>query len=80
MNFFRFFGFKKKPDAPWKKYYDKKAMDLNVPDISLYEAFKENMKEYPKKYAYDYYGTKVTYEELLKKNRRMCECIHEFWN
>lgn len=77
MKFFRFFGFKKKPKAPWSKYYDKKAMDLNVPDVSLYENFKENMKAYPKKYAYDYYGTKVTYENL---SHQIDECANALLN
>ena len=39
MKFFRFLGFKKKPNAPWSKYYHKKDMDLFVPDISLYDNF-----------------------------------------
>ena len=58
MKFFRFLGFKKKPNAPWSKYYHKKDMDLFVPDISLYEHFLNRMKNYPDRNAFDYFGTK----------------------
>lgn len=76
-SFFRFFGFKKKPNAPWSKYYSKKAMDLNVPDISLYECFHESMKQYPKNYALNYYGSRMSYEEL---DKRIGECANAFLN
>ena len=77
MNFFRFFGLKKKPKAPWSKYYHKKDMDLRVPDVSLYDHFHNNLRNYPNKIAYDYYGTKVTYENLDKKIE---ECARAFLN
>lgn len=77
MKFFRFFGFKKKPKAPWSKYYDEFAMNLDVPDISLYQNFLQNMKEYPRKIAYNYYGAKVTYEDLVKK---VDQCANAFLN
>ena len=67
MKFFRFLGFKKKPNAPWSKYYHKKDMDLFVPDISLYEHFLNSMKNYPNRNAFDYFGTKTTYSDLVKK-------------
>ena len=66
-NFFRFFGFKKKPNAPWSKYYPDKAMDLVVPDISIYDCFYEGVKKWGDKYAVNYYGTRYTYSELNKK-------------
>lgn len=67
MNFFRFLGFKKKPKAPWSKYYHKKDMDLSVPDISLYDNFLNSMKKYPNNNAIDYFGTKITYRDLVSK-------------
>lgn len=75
MKFFRFLGFKQKPNAPWSKYYSSKAMDLNVPDISLYEYFKENSSKFFNNNAIDYYGTKITYKNLLKK---VDECANSF--
>ena len=75
MKFFNFLGFKQKPNAPWGKYYSPKDMDLNIPDKSLYEYFKENSFKYKNKYAIDYYGTKITYKDLLKK---VDECANSF--
>lgn len=67
MKFFRFLGFKKKPNAPWSKYYQKKDMNLYVPDISLYDNFLNSMKKYPNHNAIDYFGTKITYKDLASK-------------
>lgn len=75
MKFFRFLGFKQKPNAPWSKYYKTKEMDLNIPDLSLYEYFKEKSFKYSNKYAIDYYKTKITYKNLLKK---VDECATSF--
>lgn len=77
MKFFRFLGFKKKPNAPWKKYYNKDDMDLKIPDISLYQYFKNNMKKFPGKKAFNYYGTEFTFSELDKK---ITECAKSFLN
>ena len=42
MKFFRFLGFKKKPNAPWSKYYKKREMNLHIPDMSLYGYYKKH--------------------------------------
>lgn len=75
MKLFRFLGFKKKPNAPWKKYYSKEEMDLDIPDISLYQHFKNNMKKYPNNVAFSYYGVEFTYLEL---NKKISECAKAF--
>ena len=41
MNFFSFIGFKKKPNARWAKYYSKKEMNLDVPNMSIYQQLKQ---------------------------------------
>lgn len=73
--FFRFLGFKKKPPAPWEKYYKNTDMNLNIPDISLYEHFFENSKKNPALTAIDYYGKKITFQEL---NKKIDECANAF--
>ena len=35
MKFFSLIGFKKKPNARWAKYYSKKEMNIDVPNISI---------------------------------------------
>lgn len=69
MKFFSFIGFKKKPKAIWNKYYDKKAMNFDVPNISIYQYIKEKSltNKYKDKLAIEYFGTKLTYTEFYKK-------------
>ncbi len=67
MKFFRFLGFKKKPNAPWSKYYKKEDMDLKVPNTTLYQYFKESALKHPDITALSYYGTKISYHKLVEK-------------
>ena len=64
MKFFKFFGFKKKPKSPWSKYHTKEQMNLEIPDISMYDAFHNNISNHPDSVAISYFGTKITYIEL----------------
>lgn len=75
MKFFRFFGFKQKPKAPWSKYYNKEDIDLKIPNTSLYQYFLDNMQKYPNINAIDYYGTKITYQQLSNK---IDQCANSF--
>ena len=65
MNFFNFKIFKKEPNAPWSKYYEKKAMNLDIEDISLYSFFEEKVIKFGNSICLDYYGRKIRYNELL---------------
>lgn len=67
MKFFSLIGFKKKPNARWKKFYNKRHMEIDVPNQSIYEYLKERSIRWKNKDAIDYFGTKITYEELFKK-------------
>ena len=69
MKFFSFIGFKKKPKATWNKYYDKKAMNFDVPNISIYQYIKEKSlnNKYKDNIAIEYYGTKITYQEFYRR-------------
>ena len=50
-------------------------MDISIPDISLYQCFHNNLKKYKEKNAIDYYGTKITYEDL---DNKVNECAKAF--
>ena len=67
MDFFNFKGLKKKPKAPWSKYYESGAMDLNIPDTSVYNYFENKVLKFNDQICLDYYGRKVRYNELLNK-------------
>lgn len=75
MKFFRFLGFKKKPNAPWSKYYSKDDLDLNIPDKNLYQYFKDCCEKFDNLNAFDYFGRKVTFSDLMEK---IDECAKSF--
>ena len=68
MKFFSLIGFKKKPNARWAKYYSKKEMNLDVPNMSIYQFLKNKSLEcnYKDNVALEYFGTKITYTELFR--------------
>ena len=68
MNFFSLIGFKKKPKARWAKYYSKKEMNIDVPNISIYQQLKNRSLEnnYKDNVALEYFGTKITFSEFFK--------------
>ena len=65
MKFFRFIGIKKKPKAPWEKFYRRKHRTIIVLDETIYEYLKRHADKYLDHVAIEYYGTKYTYQELL---------------
>lgn len=67
MNFFSLIGLKKKPKAPWKKYYKKRHMNIEVPNISIYQYLKNNVEKYKNCIAIEYFDKKLTYTEFLKE-------------
>lgn len=69
MEFFRIFGFKSKPKAPWKKFYKKSDMNISSPEKSLYRFLRDKAKEgqYDNNIAITYFGTHRTYKEFFKE-------------
>ena len=67
MNIFKLFEFTKKPPAPWSKYYKEGAMELNIPNTSVYKYFETKALEFGRRNCLDYYGNKIRYDELLSK-------------
>ena len=60
------FGIKKKPNAPWEKYYTKDELKIKVPDISLYQAIEESAKRNPYNIAIEYMGKNINYKQFLQ--------------
>lgn len=67
MKFFSLIGIKKKPKARWAKYYNKKAMNIDVPNMSIYQFLKNKSLEnnYKDNIALEYFGTEYTYQEFF---------------
>lgn len=66
MKFFHFIGLKKRPKAPWSKYYQRKHMNINVPNMNIYQYFYNHAQRYLDNDAIEYFGIKYTYREFLE--------------
>lgn len=62
-----FIGIRKKPKTPWKKYYDKSIMKINLKNENIYEYFlrKLNSDGYYNNIAISYYGKNITYKQFI---------------
>jgi len=67
MDFFKFFKTKKKIPAPWSKYYKDSELEIDIPDINLYDQVKKSSKLYPDYIAIKYMNRKIKYKTLIKK-------------
>ena len=67
MNFFDLFSSKKKLVAPWSKYYQDGEMDIEIPDINMYDQIKKSSRLYPDNFAYEYFGKRVKFKKFIKK-------------
>ena len=67
MKFFHFIGIKRRPKAPWGKFYQKKQMNIIVPNENIYEYLYRHAQGYLDNTAIEYFGTKVTYRGFLDK-------------
>ncbi|MBR3199519.1 MAG: AMP-binding protein [Bacilli bacterium] len=75
MNFFHFIGIKKKPKAPWKKFYQKKHMNIIVPNKNIYEYFYDHAQSYLDNTAIEYFGTKISYKKFLEDIDNASKCF-----
>lgn len=65
---------KKKPiPEPWSKYYTEKDLDINIPDISIYEQVRRSSVKYPNYIAYKYFNKNVKYKDLMKQIDRVAK-------
>ena len=67
MSIFDIFRKKKQLDAPWSKYYTKKDLNYEIPNISMYDQIFLSTKKYPNNVAVKYMGRKINYTSFLKK-------------
>jgi len=63
----KFKRYENKVETNWYKFYNNVSKHLDYPDVSLYEMLEINSLKRLNLIAYNYYGTKVTYSELLNQ-------------
>lgn len=69
LRYLRYLGLKKRPSAPWKKYYNRKDMRIHAPKTSLYRFFVNRVEKgkYQNNFAINYLGKKRTYKEFISQ-------------
>ena len=69
MNFFKFLGFKTKPNAPWANFYKKSDMNITSPNKSLYRFLKDKADKdnYGDNIAVTYFNNHKTYNEFFEE-------------
>lgn len=61
---------------PWLKYLPKESLEAEMPKQTIYEYIKDTCEKDPAGKALYYYGTSITYGEMLQK---IDECAAAFW-
>lgn len=56
---------KKQKNVLWAKYYPDGQAHLEYPEGSLYDELEKSADMYPKLFAYNYFGKKVTYQTFM---------------
>lgn len=56
-------------DKPWLKYYSEEAINMKLPQKTMYEYAWENNKNHPKDIVFSYYRKKTTYEQFFDNVR-----------
>lgn len=62
-------------DKPWLKYYNEEAINVPLPECSIYEYLYENNKDYPDDIALVFYDRKITYRELFENIDRVARAF-----
>jgi long-chain acyl-CoA synthetase len=53
------------PDRPWHRFYGSVPPHIDYPPVTLYEAVAATAQRVPDSIAWDFFGTRATYRELL---------------
>ena len=62
-------------DKPWLKYYSEEAINAPLPKCTIYEYLWENNKDHLDDIALDYFGKKITYNELFENIDRAAKAF-----
>ena len=77
-SFFSLIGFKKRPKAPWAKYYGRKNLIFEVPNISIYEFIYKKHFEHEDHIAIEYYGRKYNYTGLFNEIDKCTKALKSY--
>ena len=52
-------------DKPWLKYYSEEAINMPLPECSLYDYLYDCNREHMEDYALNYFGKKITFKAFF---------------
>ena len=58
---------RKKNERPWAEFYQDVPSTLKYPNISIVDLLRKSVEKYPENTAYEYFGNKCSYIELMNK-------------
>lgn len=62
--------------VPWYKYYDN-GNKIEYPNLTIYELIEKTCKSNPYNYAFEYYGSKITYKDFLIRIKKTASSLLE---
>ena len=78
MSIFDVFRRKKSIPSPWNKYYTENDLNINIPNISMYDQILKASKKYPNNIAIQYFSTKMKYKKFINEIDRAAISFKEF--
>ncbi|MEM0315723.1 MAG: long-chain fatty acid--CoA ligase, partial [Archaeoglobaceae archaeon] len=63
---------------PWLKFYDSGVpTTLEIPNIPIYKLYENTAKKFPDKVAFDFFGTKWTFRQILDASNKVASFLKE---
>lgn len=69
---------RKKNERPWLDFYQDCPSNLKYPNISIVDLIKKSCDKYSESVAYEYFGNKCTYRELLLKIENTAKALKSY--
>ena len=62
---------------PWIKYYKKEELEIEIPNINLYDQIVKSKEKYPDNIAIEYLGKNITYKELVELVDKVAKGLYD---
>jgi len=63
---------------PWTKFYDNGVHEtIEIPEIPIHKMYENTAKKYSNKIAFDFFGTKWTFEQIINASNKVASFLKE---
>lgn len=69
---------RKKNERPWVEFYQDAPANLKYPNISIVDLLRKSAEKYPDNVAYEYFGNKCSYRELIGKIEHVARALKSY--